>query len=50
MDRPSTGIDALDELLGRLGVGDNVVWQAPDPAEQVVERVDAGRWSVHGRS
>jgi len=33
MDRPSTGIDALDELLGGLGVGDNVVWQAPDPAE-----------------
>ena len=33
MDRPSTGIDALDELLGRLGVGDNVVWQAPDPAD-----------------
>ena len=29
MDRPSTGIDALDELLGGLGVGDNVVWQAP---------------------
>ncbi|HET7517020.1 MAG TPA: hypothetical protein VFN05_04850, partial [Actinomycetes bacterium] len=34
MDRPSTGIDALDELLGGgLGVGDNVVWQAADPAE-----------------
>jgi transcriptional regulator with XRE-family HTH domain len=33
MDRPSTGIDALDDLLGRLGVGDNVVWQAPDPAD-----------------
>jgi transcriptional regulator with XRE-family HTH domain len=33
MDRPSTGIDALDELLGRLGLGDNVVWQAPDPAD-----------------
>src|SRR5215216_6073644 len=30
---PSTGIDALDDLLGRLGVGDNVVWQAPDPAD-----------------
>ena len=28
MDRPSTGIGALDELLGSLGVGDNVVWQA----------------------
>src|ERR671925_161163 len=33
MDRPSTGIDALDELLSGLGVGDNVVWQAPDPAD-----------------
>jgi transcriptional regulator with XRE-family HTH domain len=33
MDRPSTGIEALDELLGGLGVGDNVVWQAPDPAD-----------------
>jgi transcriptional regulator with XRE-family HTH domain len=34
MDRPSTGIDALDGLLGGgLGVGDNVVWQAADPAE-----------------
>src|SRR5829696_3197198 len=33
MARPSTGIDALDDLLGRLGVGDNVVWQAPDPAD-----------------
>jgi transcriptional regulator with XRE-family HTH domain len=33
MERPSTGIDALDELLGGLGVGDNVVWQAANPAE-----------------
>ncbi|HEV2928694.1 MAG TPA: helix-turn-helix domain-containing protein [Propionibacteriaceae bacterium] len=33
MDRPSTGIDALDEVLGGLGVGDNVVWQAADPAD-----------------
>jgi transcriptional regulator with XRE-family HTH domain len=33
MDRPSTGIDALDNLLGGLGVGDNVVWQAVDPAD-----------------
>jgi transcriptional regulator with XRE-family HTH domain/KaiC/GvpD/RAD55 family RecA-like ATPase len=34
MDRPSTGIEALDQLLGGgLGVGDNVVWQAADPAE-----------------
>jgi hypothetical protein len=29
VDRPSTGIDAL----GGLGVGDNVVWQATNPAE-----------------
>jgi transcriptional regulator with XRE-family HTH domain len=34
MDRPSTGIEALDQVLGGgLGVGDNVVWQAADPAE-----------------
>jgi transcriptional regulator with XRE-family HTH domain len=33
MDRPSTGIDALDNLLSGLGVGDNVVWQAADPAD-----------------
>ena len=34
MDRPSTGIGALDEVLGGgLGVGDNVVWQATDPTE-----------------
>jgi transcriptional regulator with XRE-family HTH domain len=33
MERPSTGIDALDELLGGLGVGDNVVWQATNPTE-----------------
>jgi transcriptional regulator with XRE-family HTH domain/KaiC/GvpD/RAD55 family RecA-like ATPase len=34
MDRPSTGIDALDEVLGGgLGVGDNVVWQAAEPTE-----------------
>jgi transcriptional regulator with XRE-family HTH domain/KaiC/GvpD/RAD55 family RecA-like ATPase len=34
MEQPSTGIEALDELLGGgLGVGDNVVWQAADPAE-----------------
>ena len=40
MDRPSTGIDALDEVLGGgLGVGDNVVWQAanPDEGEPFVE-------------
>jgi transcriptional regulator with XRE-family HTH domain len=34
MDRPSTGIKALDQVLGGgLGVGDNVVWQAADPTE-----------------
>jgi transcriptional regulator with XRE-family HTH domain len=33
MDRPSTGIDPLDELLGGLGVGDNVVWQAASSAD-----------------
>jgi hypothetical protein len=33
MDRPSTGIDTLDEVLGGLGAGNNVVWQAADPAE-----------------
>jgi transcriptional regulator with XRE-family HTH domain len=33
MERPSTGIDALDQLLGGLGVGDNVVWQAADSGE-----------------
>jgi transcriptional regulator with XRE-family HTH domain len=34
MDRPSTGIEALDEVLGGgVGVGDNVVWQAADPTE-----------------
>jgi transcriptional regulator with XRE-family HTH domain len=33
MDRPSTGIDPLDELLGGLGVGDNVVWQAGSSAD-----------------
>ena len=33
MDRPSTGIEALDEVLGGLGVGDNLVWRAANPAE-----------------
>jgi transcriptional regulator with XRE-family HTH domain len=33
MEQRSTGIDPLDELLGGLGVGDNVVWQAADPAD-----------------
>jgi transcriptional regulator with XRE-family HTH domain len=47
MDRPSTGIDALDELLGRLGVGDNVVWQAPDPAD-IEPYVEAFLATAHG--
>jgi hypothetical protein len=33
LDRPSTGIDTLDEVLGGLGAGNNVVWQAANPAE-----------------
>jgi transcriptional regulator with XRE-family HTH domain len=47
MDRPSTGIDPLDELLGGLGVGDNVVWQAPDPAD-IEPFVHAFLGSAHG--
>jgi transcriptional regulator with XRE-family HTH domain len=47
MDRPSTGIDALDELLGRLGLGDNVVWQAPDPAD-IEPFVEAFLATAHG--
>jgi transcriptional regulator with XRE-family HTH domain len=47
MDRPSTGIDALDELLGGLGVGDNVVWQAPDPAD-IEPFVEAFLATAHG--
>ena len=47
MDRPSTGIGALDELLGRLGVGDNVVWQAPDPAD-IEPFVEAFLATAHG--
>jgi transcriptional regulator with XRE-family HTH domain len=47
MARPSTGIDALDELLGRLGVGDNVVWQAPDPAD-IEPFVEAFLATAHG--
>jgi hypothetical protein len=35
MDRPSTGIDALDEVVGGLGAGDNVVWQTANLAEAV---------------
>jgi transcriptional regulator with XRE-family HTH domain len=49
MDRPSTGIDALDELLGRLGVGDNVVWQAPDPAD-IEPFVKAFLATAHGEA
>jgi len=29
MEQPSTGLEPLDVLLDGLGVGDNVVWQAP---------------------
>jgi transcriptional regulator with XRE-family HTH domain len=47
MDRPSTGIEALDELLGRLGVGDNVVWQAPDPGD-IEPFVEAFLATAHG--
>ena len=47
MARPSTGIHALDELLGGLGVGDNVVWQAPDPAD-IEPFVEAFLVTAHG--
>jgi transcriptional regulator with XRE-family HTH domain len=47
MDRPSTGIDPLDELLGGLGVGDNVVWQAADPAD-IEPFVEAFLATAHG--
>ena len=47
MDRPSTGIDALDELPSGLGVGDNVVWQAPDPAD-IEPFVEAFLATAHG--
>ena len=47
MDRPSTGIEALDELLGGLGVGDNVVWQASDPAD-IEPFVEAFLATAHG--
>jgi transcriptional regulator with XRE-family HTH domain len=47
MERPSTGIDALDELLGGLGVGDNVVWQAANPAD-VEPFVEAFLATAHG--
>jgi transcriptional regulator with XRE-family HTH domain len=48
MDRPSTGIGALDQMLGGgLGVGDNVVWQAADPAE-IEPFVEAFLATAHG--
>jgi transcriptional regulator with XRE-family HTH domain len=47
MDRPSTGIDPLDDVLGGLRVGDNVVWQAPDPAD-IEPFVHAFLGSAHG--
>ncbi len=48
MDRPSTGIEALDQVLGGgLGVGDNVVWQAADPAE-IEPFVEAFLATAHG--
>jgi transcriptional regulator with XRE-family HTH domain len=47
MDRPSTGINALDEVLGGLGVGDNVVWQAADPAD-IEPFVEAFLATAHG--
>jgi transcriptional regulator with XRE-family HTH domain len=48
MDRPSTGIEALDQVLGGgLGVGDNVVWQAADPGE-IEPFVEAFLATVHG--
>src|SRR4029453_2048997 len=48
MGRPSTGIEALDQVLGGgLGVGDNVVWQAADPAE-IEPFVEAFLATAHG--
>ena len=48
MDRPSTGIEALDQVLGGgLGVGDNVVWQAADPAG-IEPFVEAFLATAHG--
>jgi transcriptional regulator with XRE-family HTH domain/KaiC/GvpD/RAD55 family RecA-like ATPase len=48
MNRPSTGIEALDQVLGGgLGVGDNVVWQAADPAE-IEPFVEAFLATAHG--
>jgi transcriptional regulator with XRE-family HTH domain len=49
MERPSTGVDALDELLGGLGVGDNVVWQAPDPAD-IEPFLEAFLATAHGHT
>jgi hypothetical protein len=50
MDRPSTGIDALDEVLGGLGVGDNVVWQAANLADlaEIEPFVEAFLAPAHG--
>jgi transcriptional regulator with XRE-family HTH domain len=49
MDRPSTGIEELDQVLGGgLGVGDNVVWQAANPAE-IEPFVEAFLATAHGR-
>jgi transcriptional regulator with XRE-family HTH domain len=48
MDRPSTGIEALDQVLGGgLGVGDNVVWQAANPTE-IEPFVEAFLATAHG--
>jgi transcriptional regulator with XRE-family HTH domain len=47
MDRPSTGVAGLDELLGGLGVGDNVVWQTADPAD-IEPFVEAFLATAHG--
>jgi hypothetical protein len=45
--RPPTGIDPLDELLGGLGVGDDVVWQAASPAD-IEPFVEAFLAAAHG--
>jgi transcriptional regulator with XRE-family HTH domain len=47
MDRPSTGIDVLNEALGGLSVGDNVVWQATNPAD-IEPFVEAFLATAHG--
>jgi hypothetical protein len=45
--RSPTGIDALDEVLGGLGVGDNVVWQTTNPAG-IEPFVEAFLATAHG--